>query len=188
MTRINLLPWRAALHKQKQREFLVGISVSAILAIVGVLAYLFYLNGEIEIQQSMRAKVEEKTKELRLLTKKIREIKKKKAIIDNKMIAIQQLQNNRQKVVHFMDEIGKIVPEGVYLTEVKQAKNRVFIKGKTQLNARISKLMRNIDHSDWLVAPEISVIQMEKKGVNGSFSNFTLTLKQREELAKKEDQ
>ena len=188
MTRINLLPWREALHKQKQNDFFVGIGVSAVLAIAVVLAYLYYLNGEIKTQQDMRAKVGEKTKELRLVTKKIRDIKKKKTIIDDKMMAIQKLQNSRQTVVHFMDEMGKVTPEGVYLTEIKQSEGQVSVKGKTQSNARISEVMRNIDNSGWLVAPEISVIQTGKKGAKGKLSDFTLTLKQRKNKTKEEDQ
>ncbi len=188
MTRINLLPWREALRKKKQKDFFVGIGGSAILGIVVVLAYLTYLNGEIKAQQEMRAKVEQKTKELRLVTNKIRDIKKKKTIIDDKMMAIQKLQNSRQTVVHFMDEVGKVIPVGVHLTEIKQGEGLVSIKGKTQSNARISELMRNIDSSDWLVAPEISVIQTGKKGANGKLSDFTLTLKQRKNKTKEEDQ
>jgi len=188
MTRINLLPWRDALKKQKQKDFFVGIGVSAILATVAILGALYYLDGEIKTQQEMRGKVEAKTKELRLVTKKIRDIKKKKTIIDDKMMAIQKLQDSRQKVVHFMDEVGKVIPEGVYLTEIKQGEGQVSLKGKTQSNARISELMRNIDNSGWLVAPEISVIQMGKKGANGKLSDFTLTLKQRKNKTKEEDQ
>lgn len=188
MTRINLLPWREALRKKKQNDFFVGIGGSAIFAIAVVLSYLYYLNGEIETQQNMRAKVEQKTKELRLVTKKIRDIKKKKTVIDDKMMAIQKLQNSRQVVVHFMDEVGKVIPDGVHLTEIKQGDAQVSVKGKTQSNARISELMRNIDNSDWLVAPEISVIEMGKKGASGKLSDFTLTLKQRKNETKEEDQ
>lgn len=184
MTRINLLPWRDALRKQKQNEFFVGMGLSAVLAIVVVLGALYYLNGEIKIQQDMKAKVAAKTKELRMITKKIIDIKKKKAIIDDKMEAIQKLQNSRQKVVHFMDEVGRIIPEGVYLTEIKQGSGQVLLEGKTQSNARISELMRNIDNSDWLVAPEISVIQIGK----GKLSDFELTLKQSKDEEKEEDQ
>jgi type IV pilus assembly protein PilN len=189
MIRINLLPWRDALRKQKQSEFYVGIGISAISAIVVVLGSLYFLNGEIQAQQDMRAKVEAKTKELRLVTKKIRDIKKKKTVIDDKIMAIQKLQNSRQKIVHFMDEVGKVIPDSVHLTEIKQTEGQVSIKGKTQSNARISELMRNIDNSAWLVAPEISVIQMGKSNTtSGKLSDFTLTLKQRKDKTNEEDQ
>jgi len=179
MTRINLLPWRDALRKQKQDEFIVGLVAAAVIGIAVVLGLYFYLDGEIKTQQAMKEKVSEKTKELRLVTKKIRDIKKKKTIIDDKMMAIQKLQESRQNVVHFMDEVSKVMPEGVFLSEIKQGESSVSLKGKTQSNARISELMRNIDSSGWLIAPEISVIEMGKKGANGKLSNFTLTLKQR---------
>jgi len=179
MTRINLLPWRDALRKQKQDEFIVGIGAVAVIAIIAVFGYYFYLDSEIKVQQEMKEKVSEKTKELRLVTKKIRDIKKKKTIIDDKMMAIQKLQESRQNVVHFMDEVSKVMPEGVFLSKIKQEEGSVSLKGKTQSNARISELMRNIDNSGWLIAPEISVIEMGKKGANGKLSNFTLTLKQR---------
>jgi type IV pilus assembly protein PilN len=53
----------------------------------------------------------------------------------------------------------------------------VTLQGIAQSNARVSAFMRNIDASQWLTDPKLSVIQaVDKKDQKGS--EFILTLKE----------
>jgi len=178
MARINLLPWRDKLRKQKQDEFVVSIAVVALVTIGIMFGIQTYLDGEIETQRKMKGIVNAKVAELRLITKKIKDIKEKKTIIDNKREAIQRLQKSRPEIVHFIDEVAKVTPEGVYLTKLQQETARVIMQGKTQSNARVSAFMRNVEASKWLVDPVLNIIKGSRQGGNGKMSDFTLYVKQ----------
>ena len=76
------------------------------------------------------------------------------ALLARKQI-IETLQADRAQTVHLMDELVKQMPEGVYLKSVSQKGLRVNLTGYAQSNARVSSLMRNIESSPWLTAPEL---------------------------------
>ena len=58
--------------------------------------------------------------------------------------------------------------------------------GEAESNARVSTYMRNLDKSDWLKEPILSIIEVEDIKVN-RISNFTLTVKQTSPNASEED-
>jgi type IV pilus assembly protein PilN len=76
--------------------------------------------------------------------------------------------------VHLFDEIVKTVPEGVYLTGIKQTGNKLEIHGIAQSSTRVSTFMRNIDSSVWMDNPVLQVVESAKDSPTGG-SNFTLT-------------
>jgi len=78
--------------------------------------------------------------------------------------------------VHLFDEIVRTVPEGIYLTGIKQAGSTININGVAESNGRVSAYMRNIDGSDWMSTPKLTVIE-SKKGTLRS-SDFVLTTSQ----------
>jgi len=89
------------------------------------------------------------------------------------MNIIEKLQRSRPEIVHVWDEIVRTLPEGVYLTAVKQTgKNTLRFDGVAQSSTRVSSFMRNIDGSQWLRNPELEVVQTSKAGTG---SSFTLT-------------
>jgi type IV pilus assembly protein PilN len=78
--------------------------------------------------------------------------------------------------VHLFDDFVRTVPEGIYLTEIKQEGNQLTIKGVAESNGRVSAYMRNIDKSEWMATPKLKVIET-KKGTLRS-SDFTLITSQ----------
>lgn len=177
MTRINLLPWREALRKERKRQF-ASVAVGAAVLMAAIVFYAHvHINGLIENQnirnkflQDEIAKVDESIKEIRQL-----ESAKKALLI--RMNVIQDLQSRRPMVVHMLDELVRAVPEGLYLTNMEQQGHEVVLEGMAQSNARVSAFMRALDASAWFDNPRLDVIQVDEK--NGSrTSKFTLVVKQ----------
>jgi type IV pilus assembly protein PilN len=73
-----------------------------------------------------------------------------------------ELQRSRPEIVHVFDEIVRTLPDGVYLTSVKQTGTKLKFDGVAQSSTRVSSFMRNIDASDWLKNPELEVVQTSK--------------------------
>lgn len=177
MPRINLLPWREELRRQKRAEYLTVLGITAAVAAVVWFAIHLYFQELIEYQESRNAYLQT---EIRKLDKKIEEIKqleKEKESLIARMKAIETLQTSRPIIVHLFDELVSTLPDGVYLKEVSQSGDSVTIKGVAQSNARVSNYMRNVESSEWLKDPKLSIIQ-SKSEAGRRIADFTLKLKQ----------
>ena len=177
MTRINLLPWREALRKEKKRQFasVVGGAVLLMLAIIGY-AHV-HVSGLIEYQNSRNSFLEKEIAKVDEKIKEIRELETEKKQLLNRMNVIQELQTRRPMVVHMLDQLVRALPEGVYLTKLDQKGADLTLDGIAQSNARVSAFMRNLDESNWFGSPKLEVIQVqEQSGVRSS--KFTLKVKQ----------
>ena len=138
MARINLLPWREELNKQKQREFAFLSGGSAILAALIVLLTHLHIDGLITDQEQRNTFLQG---EIDLLDKRIgriTELEKLKGDLLARMNVIQQLQSSRPESVHLMDELVRTLPDGVYLDSFKQRDRGLLMKGVAQSNARVS--------------------------------------------------
>jgi len=91
-----------------------------------------------------------------------------------RMEIIEKLQSSRPKIVHLFDDLVKAVPEGVYLTSVKQTGTKLELRGVAQSSTRVSTFMRNIDASNWISNPQLEVVESARETPNGG-SSFTLT-------------
>ena len=173
MPRINLLPWREAQRKERSLAFTVAVGISA--AAAGLATFVVYIafGSMIDAQE---ARNERLRNEIKLVDKQIEEINnlessKQKFIA--RMHIIEELQRSRPEIVHVFDEIVRTLPDGVYLTAVKQNGTKLRFEGVAQSSTRVSSFMRNIDGSDWLKNPELEVVQTNQG--NGPGSNFALT-------------
>ncbi|MBV8146577.1 MAG: PilN domain-containing protein [Gammaproteobacteria bacterium] len=176
MPRINLLPWREAQRKERKLAFLVALGVAALAAGITAFAAFLLYGSMIEAQQRRN---NELRMAIRTLDKQIEEINslesaKQKFIA--RMEIIEKLQRSRPEIVHVFEAIVRTLPEGVYLTSVKQNGLRLKFEGIAQSSTRVSSFMRNIDGSQWLRNPELEVVQTSKG--SGPGSSFTLTADQ----------
>src|ERR1700691_1768994 len=104
----------------------------------------------------------------------IQDLENRKQRLVARMEIIETLQRKRPEIVHLFDEIVKTVPEGVYLTTIKQSGNKLEIHGVAQSSTRVSTFMRNIDSSVWIDNPVLQVVESAQNSPTGG-SNFTLT-------------
>ena len=84
------------------------------------------------------------------------------------MNVIQQLQHNRPEIVHMIDELERVMPDGTYLTSFKQNNRALSIEGLAQSNARVSAFMRNMAASEWFANPVLKIIQSDKGDVEAT--------------------
>ena len=179
MARINLLNWREEKRKQIKQQFFTMLGAAAILSAGVVLGVQMQLDSMIDYQTSRNSYLENEIKKVEKAIAEIKVLEKKKADLLARMHVIQQLQGNRSDSVHMLDELVKVLPEGVHLTKLSQKKADLTFNGVAQSNARVSAYMRTIEHAEWLKNPNLQVIQSKKKSASeAGYSQFTLTSKQ----------
>ena len=91
--------------------------------------------------------------------KEISEIKKLRQALIARMNIVQNLQATRTLTVRLLDEIIRILPEGVYLYQIERVGDKVTLLGYAESNTNISKLMRSIEGSVWIKDPELTEIK-----------------------------
>jgi len=178
MIRINLLPHRAEKRRARQIQFYALAGFAFVLGVLVVGLVHAAISSQIDYQGRRNQYL---TDEIAILDKQIAEIKILKAeiaILLERKTVVENLQSTRSDAVHLLDQMLRILPEGVYLKSIKQTGNKINLVGFTQSNARVSTLMRAIDSSPWL--DSATLIQVQATTTAGSrlseFSlNFNLT-------------
>ncbi len=178
MIRINLLPHRAERRKARQVQL---IAFSAISLVLGALVVGFVhaaISSKISYQERRNQYLKQETT---VLDKQIAEIKKLREQTESllaRKTVVEGLQTTRSDVVHLMDQMLRILPEGVYLKSIKQTGNRINLIGYAQSNARVSTLMRSIESSPWLEKPAlVEIHSTTAAGVRVSEFALNLSLK-----------
>lgn len=173
MIRINLLPHRAEKRKARQIQFIAFGVISLLLgaAVVGMVHAA--ISGKIAYQERRNLYLKQETEKL---DKQIAEIKKLReqtdALLARKTV-VENLQTTRNDVVHLLDQMLRILPDGVYLKSIKQTKDKINLQGFAQSNARVSTLMRAIEDSPWLETATLVEIHASGSGT-ARLSEFTL--------------
>ncbi len=183
---INLLPWRDIQRRKLHRKVLV-LSVMFWVIALAMIAYgHFYTTSLISQQQARNNYL---TGQIRNLDKKLQEIrdirKKKQALID-RMDVIQQLQSDRTRIVHIFDELVRRLPKGIFYTNLSKTGNDLLIQGYAQSNARVSALMNQLEASPWLANAKLDVINTSQRNGN-SLSQFSIKITQQKQPQKSPD-
>ena len=173
MPRINLLPWREEQRKERKLAFGVAMGVALAAALVTTFATNLLFNSLIQAQVRRNDELRTEIKAVDKQIEEINSLENSKQKFIARMRIIEQLQRSRPEIVHVFDEIVRTLPDGVYLTSVKQTSAKLKFDGVAQSSTRVSSFMRNIDASDWLKDPELEVVQTSKN--SGPGSSFTLT-------------
>jgi len=173
MPRINLLPWREQQRKTRRREFWVASGGAAIAALIvaggGKLLYTSWTDAQIEKNNLLKKEIVKLDAQIA----DIQDLENRKQRLVARMEIIEKLQRKRPEIVHQFDELVHTVPDGVYLTSLKQSGNKLEIHGIAQSSTRVSTFMRNIDGSSWFDNPQLQVVETAKDAPNGG-SNFVL--------------
>lgn len=179
MPKINLLPWRDELRAQRRNQFYMAMGgafgVAALIVLVGVLL----MNAVIDSQYDRNKLLKEEIAKLDERIEEILDLENQKDRLVARMKIIEQLQQSRPEIVHVFEELARTLPDGVFLSSVKQSGINIEIKGTAESNTRVSAFMRNIDASDWLEKPDLQVVEVKDDRNDGlRASEFTVNAKQ----------
>ena len=156
MILINLLPHREAARKRRREAFYATLGASALLGfLIAGAAFLWY-QAQIASQQAKNGFLQAEIKKLEAEIKEISTLQAEIAALRARQQAVEDLQGDRNMPVHLLNELVRQLPDGVYMTSMKQDNQTVTLQGQAQSNERVSELLRNLgNNSPWLVKPEL---------------------------------
>ena len=179
MILINLLPHREAARKRRKDQFFTQLGLSALLGGVICGAVFHWYQGQISAQQDRNRFLQSEIAKLDEEIKDIANLQREIASLRARQTAVENLQGDRNLPVHLLDELAAQLPEGVYLSSMKQQDQSVLLVGVAQSQERVSDLLRNLaNNSPWLVRPDLVEIVAARSSIAGRdqrrVSNFTI--------------
>lgn len=156
MILINLLPHREAARKHRKDMFNAGLGLSALTG--GLIAGCIFLwfHAQISDQQDKNQILTSEIAQFDRQIKDIAGLEAEIAALRARQQAVEDLQADRNMPIHLLTELVGQLPEGVYITSMRQEGQSVALQGVAQSNERVSELLRNLStKSAWLSRPEL---------------------------------
>lgn len=156
MILINLLPHREAARKRKREAFFASLVVAGLFGGLIAGGVFVWYQAQISDQQDKNMALQTEIKKLEGQIKEISTLQQEIAALRARQQAVEDLQADRNMPVHLLNELVGQLPDGVYISSVRQTDQVVSIVGVAQSNERVSELLRNLaNNSDYLTKPEL---------------------------------
>ncbi|MEN9903630.1 MAG: hypothetical protein RLZZ555_195 [Pseudomonadota bacterium] len=181
MILINLLPHREAARKRRREQFMLQLGLALLTGFLLSLLIMLSFQRRIDAQRERNDLFRAEIAVLDAQIKEVASLKSQLEALKARQQAVESLQADRNLPVHLLEEMVRQLPDGVYLSSLKQEGSSIVISGVAQSQERISELLRNLgNRSAWLhqpqlveiVAGDVNVPQQGKRRV----SNFTLRM------------
>lgn len=175
MIAINLLDWREQRRVIQNNRFFVLIGLTIFMC--SLLAFM--LSGVInELIGSNQSDVAQLTSEVSSVEKKIaliKDLQAQKDLLLARRQVIESLEDSRPFVVRIFDNLARVVPAGVVLTELTRKDDLLTLIGTGDSNVDVSDFMKNIQKLRWVDSAKLSEIKLDDKASNvrGNGANAT---------------
>ena len=182
MILINLLPHREAARKLRRDLFNLSLGAAALVGGLIAGAVFLWFQTQISLQKDKNQVL---TSEIKILEGQIKDIaglETEIAALRARQQAVEDLQADRNQPVHLLTELVKQLPDGVYISSMRQDNQNVTLQGVAQSNERVSELLRNLaNNSAWFSKPELVEIVAASLSLSPReqrrISNFTIRVR-----------
>ena len=174
MAHINLLPWRESRRVDHKKNYLTLLFVLALSAIGLMFAAGNVLEKMIDNQNYRNNFIEQQTALLDQQIEKIKNIKKDKEAIEQRMALIEQLESSRNAVPIVLDELVRLVPHGLSFRSFSRQGNLIEVLGVSESNNMLAEFMRQLQESTVFSSGELSSIKADTSALE-AVSDFKLT-------------
>jgi len=151
MAHINLLPWREEALKAQQKEYFTILAAVGLLTLALLLTVNFYYQARIDGQNSKNQYLKNEIAQLDIQIAEIKTLNDKKAALQKRINVVEQLQRSRNVGTQVLDEIAKIIPNGIYIIELSKQGNTLQLTGKSESNNHLANMIRAVELSDLFV-------------------------------------
>ncbi|KKO46394.1 pilus assembly protein PilN [Arsukibacterium ikkense] len=176
MAFINLLPWREAARKEKQKQYVTVLAMTAVVSFLVFFLINMVYSAMIDGQYQRNRYLENEIKVLDQRIAEIRTLNETKRSLQQRMSLIEQLQGSRNLGTEIMSEIARVVPSGIYLTQLEKKGSTLLLVGRSESNNRLSTMLRDAEDSQLLTSPLLEFIEAGKDE-SRLLSNFKMHLR-----------
>jgi len=179
---INLLPHREEARKRRRDAFNAAVGFSVLVGMLLAGAVYLYFQARIDNQDVRNQTLKSAITVLEGQIKEIATIESEITALRARQKAVEDLQSDRNLQVYLLNELVRQLPDGVYLTDMRQVDQTVTLKGSAQSNERVSELLRNLgNNTPYFAKPQL--IEIVTGSVNLAprdqrrVANFTISVR-----------
>lgn len=159
MILINLLPHREIANKRRKEVFQMAMFGALLAGLLAAAAVFSVYQALIDSQQERNSYLKSEISQLDNQIKDIKGLEEEINSLKARQKSVEDLQADRNLPVYLLSDITQLLPEGVYITSMKQTGLNVEVKGSAQSNERVSEVLRNISNgSPWFTKPILKEI------------------------------
>jgi type IV pilus assembly protein PilN len=159
MAKINLLPWREEQRRDRQRQFMTTLLMTAILGVVLVFFAGTVFDQKIKHQQFRNELVRKEIQKLETRIDRINELERTRARLISRKQVIERLQASRSMTVELLDMLAKSIPVGVTLTSIRQQGPVLALIGTSMSNARVSAYLNELEKNELFQNPQLAFVR-----------------------------
>lgn len=174
MAHINLLPWRESQRVEQKRNYLTMLAGIAIVGLGLMFGVGTVVDNMITNQGKRNQFIEQQIVVVDAQIEKIKNIKKDKQAIEQRMALIEQLEASRNAVPRVLDELVRLVPPGLSFRSFSRKGNHIEILGVSESNNRLADFMRQLEQSQVFSSGVLSSIVADTSALE-AVSDFKLT-------------
>ena len=102
---------------------------------------------------------EKRQRDLQAIAAQVAQFQQKKAILENKVLVIEQLRLAQKSPVHMLDEISKALPDYVWLTTLDETQGNLRFAGQSNSLAAVADYISALQRSGWFPAVDLGTSQ-----------------------------
>jgi type IV pilus assembly protein PilN len=126
---------------------------------------------------------EKRQRDLQAIAAQVAQFQQKKAILENKVLVIEQLRLAQKSPVHMLDEVSKALPDYVWLTSLDETHGNLRFAGQSNSLAAVADFISALQRSGWFPAVDLGTSQEASSLVNftllGAFKDPEVAAKER---------
>ena len=171
---INLLPWRKQRRQEQQAQLAVIIISGLIVSGIALYFTTKFVSDSLYIQAKRNQFLQRENDSLDERRTEILALEGKKRDLIARMKIVQDLQTSRAKLIKIFDALPKIVPDGIYLDNMKREGGTLTLSGIASSSTIISVFMRNLDKNPEFEKAKLKFVKQNDK--DGQSQKFTLVV------------
>ena len=113
---------------------------------------------------------EKRMRDLQAIAQQVAQFQQKKAILENKVLVIEQLRLLQKSPVHMLDEVSKALPDYVWLNSLDETQGNLKFGGQSNSLAAVADYISALQRSGWFPTVDLGTSTEQ-----ASIVNFTLT-------------
>ncbi|MCL1078588.1 fimbrial protein [Parashewanella spongiae] len=176
MANVNLLPWREEAREKKKRDYLGILALVFIFSSLMVYSVMGFIGMMKDEQRDRNTYLKSEIQLLETQIQEIRAITKRRENIERRTDIILDLQQARNLPTRVLDELVRIVPPGIYLSNIEKKGNLLWIEGLSESNNHVTNMMRKVETSKWLDSYSMKEIVL-KETENRQLHKFSTSIR-----------
>lgn len=142
MTTINLLPWREKARRSQKYGFFVLCGIAVFIAVLINGLWSNALQQRIDRQQQRNATLQQEVDASQKMTQNKKAFNDAKAVILKQMTTLQNVHNQRYRLVELLEILPKLLPNDVFINAIQIDHDVIELQGEAQTDIQVSEVIK----------------------------------------------